>query len=152
MSTLYEMEVQTCSVRGVLLYEMRHVVDPVRGNLAVAEFGESLPFLPRRFFITSGIPSDQVRGEHAHRLCAQFFVCTHGECHVLVDDGEHREEFCLNRPSLGVLVPPMIWATEHLHSSDSALMVLASRHYEPEDYIRDYEEFMTMIGNSSHPV
>ena len=92
MSTLYEMEVQTCSVRGVLLYEMRHVVDPVRGNLAVAEFGESLPFLPRRFFITSGIPSGQVRGEHAHRLCAQFFVCTHGECHVLVDDGDGGSE------------------------------------------------------------
>ena len=149
---MHEMHMRPCTVRGVRLYEMRHVVDPVRGNLTVAEFGETLPFLPKRFFVTYGIPSDQVRGEHAHRLCAQFFVCTHGECHVLVDDGEHREEFCLNRPSLGVLVPPMTWAVEHLHSSDSTLMVLASRRYEPEDYIRDYEEFMAMIGNSSHPV
>ena len=149
MMTLHEMQVQTSSVSGVLLYEMRHVVDSVRGNLSVAEFGEALPFLPRRFFVTSGIPSDQVRGEHAHRLCAQFLVCTHGECHVLLDDGKNCEEFCLNRPTLGLLVPPMIWAREHKHSTDSALLVLAERLYEPEDYIRDYSEFLAMIDNES---
>ena len=146
MTTIREMNVQTCAVRGVLLYEMRNVVDPVRGNLTVGEFGAGLPFLPQRYFLTYGIPSDQVRGEHAHHLCSQFLVCTHGECHLLVDDGIHCEEFCLNRPTLGVLVPPMIWAREHLHSSDSTLLVLASRPYEPDDYIRDYEEFLAMIG------
>ena len=148
---MHEMHMRPCTVRGVRLYEMRHVVDPVRGNLTVAEFGETLPFLPKRFFVTYGIPSDQVRGEHAHHLCSQFLVCTHGECHLLVDDGVHCEEFCLNRPTLGVLVPPMIWASEHLHSADSTLLVLASHPYDPADYIRDYAEYLTMIGNNSSP-
>ncbi len=149
MTMLHEMQMHPCTVRGVRLYEMRHVVDPVRGNLTVAEFGETLPFLPKRFFVTSGVPSDQVRGEHAHHLCSQFLVCTHGECHLLVDDGEHCEEFCLNRPTLGVLVPPMIWASEHLHSADSTLLVLASHPYDPADYIRDYAEYLAMLGNDS---
>ena len=62
-----------------------------------------------------------------------------------MDDGENREEFCLNRPTFGVLVPPMVWAQEHLHSTDSVLMVLASRPYEAGDYIRDYTEFTGMV-------
>lgn len=139
---IHETTIESCSVRGVRLYEMRHVLDRVRGNLTAAEFGNDLPFIPQRYFLTYAIPSEQIRGEHAHRLCSQFLVCVHGECHLRVDDGENCEEFCLNRPSFGVLVPPMVWATEHLHSPDSVLMVLASRPYEPQDYIRDYRDFM----------
>jgi UDP-2-acetamido-3-amino-2,3-dideoxy-glucuronate N-acetyltransferase len=137
---------ETCSVRGVRLYEMRHVVDHIRGHLTAGEFADDLPFTPQRYFLTYAIPNEQTRGEHAHHRCAQFLVCVHGECHLRVDDGENREEFCLNRPTFGVLVPPMVWATEHLHSADSVLLVLASRPYEPEDYIRDYREFLTMVG------
>jgi len=138
---IHETTIETCSVRGVRLFEMRHVVDPLRGNLTALEFTQDLPFVPQRIFMTYGIPSLSTRGEHAHRLCEQFLVCVHGECHLRVDDGENCEEFCLNRPTFGVLVPPMIWAQEHLHSKDSVLLVLASHPYEPEDYIRDYSEF-----------
>ncbi|MFC5454179.1 sugar 3,4-ketoisomerase [Prosthecobacter fluviatilis] len=142
---IQETTIETCSVRGVRLYEMRHVVDPVRGNLTALELSQELPFAAQRIFLTYDIPSESTRGEHAHRLCEQFLVCVHGECHLRVDDGENSEEFCLNRPTFGVLVPPMVWAQEHLHSADSVLMVLASRPYEAEDYIRDYSEFTAMV-------
>jgi hypothetical protein len=142
---IHETSIKTCSVRGVRLYEMRHVVDRVRGSLTALEFTRELPFEPQRIFMTYGIPSQSTRGEHAHRQCAQFLVCVHGECHLRVDDGENSEEFCLNRPTHGVLVPPMVWAQEHLHSADSVLLVLAARPYEPEDYIRDYTEFMGIL-------
>ena len=142
---IHETSIKTCSVRGVHLYEMLHVVDQLRGNLTALEFSRELPFVPQRIFMTYGIPSLSTRGEHAHRLCEQFLVCVHGECHLRVDDGENCEEFCLNRPTHGVLVPPMVWAQEHLHSADSVLLVLASRPYEPADYIRDYNEFMRVV-------
>lgn len=142
---IHETAIETCSVRGVRLYEMRHVVDHVRGHLAALEFTRDLPFVPQRIFLTHGIPSLQTRGEHAHRRCEQFLVCVHGECHLRVDDGENSEEFCLNRPTFGVLVPSMVWAAEHLHSPDSVLMVLASRPYEAGDYVRDYQAFLAMV-------
>lgn len=145
---IHETTIETCSVRGVSLHELRHVVDRVRGNLVVCDFSQELPFLPRRCFMTYAIPSEQTRGEHAHRHCSQFLICTHGECHIRVDDGENSEEFCLNRPTLGILIPPLVWATQHLHSPDSVLMILASRSYEPEDYIRDYREFLNMVGDN----
>ncbi len=143
---IHETVIETCSVRGVQLFEMRHVVDHVRGHLTALEFTQDLPYVPQRIFMTYGIPSQSTRGEHAHRLCWQFLVCVHGECHVMVDDGKNREEFCLNRPTFGILVPPMVWAQEHQHSQDSVLMVLASRPYEAEDYIRDYQQFLTQVN------
>ncbi len=140
-----ECNIVSCSVRGVQLYELRHVMDGVRGNLTVGEIAQDLPFMPQRWFMTYAIPSQQTRGEHAHRRCSQFLICVHGECHLRVDDGENCEEFCLNRPTFGVLVPPMVWATEHLHSADSVLLVLASHPYDANDYIRDYREYLSTL-------
>ncbi|WP_395747517.1 sugar 3,4-ketoisomerase [Prosthecobacter sp.] len=142
---IHETTIEDCTVQGVRLFEMRHVVDRVRGDLTALEFTRDLPFVPQRIFMTYGIPSECTRGEHAHRQCAQFLVCVHGQCHLGVDDGKNREEFCLNRPTHGVLVPPMVWAREHLHSADSVLLVLASHPYEAGDYIRDYSEFLGIV-------
>ena len=109
----------------------------------MGEFGDFLPFVPLRFFITYDVPGRHVRGEHAHRTCSQFLICVSGSCHVLVDDGIHREEFILSDPRAGLLIPPMVWAAEYDHTPDSSLVVFASHHYDPADYIRDYTEFLS---------
>jgi UDP-2-acetamido-3-amino-2,3-dideoxy-glucuronate N-acetyltransferase len=129
-------------VRGVRLYEMPCSVDPERGHLSVGELPHGLPFQPQRYFLTYGVPGNQTRGQHAHRRCSQFLLCTHGECHLLVDDGIRRVEFHLDRPTLGVFVPPLIWSTLLRHSADSVLLVLASLPYDEADYIREYEDFL----------
>ena len=136
-----ESQSRGCAVRGVRLIEMRCIEDQCRGHLSVGEFGFDLPFLPLRYFLTYAIPSAQTRGEHAHRHCEQFLLCVRGSCTVAVDDGLTRAEFRLDRPTLGIYVPPMVWALEYKHSADSTLMVFASHHYDPDDYIRDYAEF-----------
>lgn len=128
-------------VSGVRAYHLPFISDP-RGNLTVGEFERTLPFIPKRYFITFDVPNAKLRGEHAHKKCEQFLVCVRGSCAVVVDDGSHREEFLLDRPTFGVHVPAMIWATEYKHSPDSTLMVFTSDYYDPEDYIRDYQEFL----------
>ena len=131
-------------VRGVTFHEMRNIMDLDRGHLTVGEFGLELPFVPRRYFITYHVPEQTTRGEHAHRACAQFLLSVAGQCCVKVDDGEETEEFVLDRPTVGVYIPPMVWATEYKHSLDSRLMVFASLPYDPGDYIRDYAEFQRL--------
>lgn len=138
----------TSRVRGVVYHEMKNVVDTVRGNLTVGEFGFDLPFRPLRYFITYHVPEQTTRGEHAHRACAQFLLSVAGQCSVKVDDGERTEEIVLDRPTVGVYIPPLVWATEHKHSLDSRLMVFASLPYDPDDYIRDYDEFLGLVGKS----
>ena len=134
-------------IRGVAVYEMPLFRDP-RGNLTVGEFERTLPFTPKRFFMTLDVPSFDVRGEHAHRTCHQFLLCVYGSCAVVVDDGVNREEFLLDRPTLGIHVPPMVWATEYKHSPDSRLLVFASEYYDPAEYIRDYRTFLSQAATA----
>ena len=122
------------------------VIGDWRGRLAFTEYDEGFPFRPLRHFLVFGVPADQRRGEHAHRLCHQYLICVAGSCSAVVDDGTSREEVVLDRPELGLYMPPMIWGTQYLYSPGAVLLVLASHHYDPDDYIRDYREFLAEAG------
>ena len=87
------------------------------------------------------MPSSEIRGEHAHKKCHQFLVCVKGEVTVITDNRIDRSEIRLDRPTLGLHIPPMIWAAQYKYSSDAVLMVYASDEYDPDDYIRSYTEF-----------
>jgi acetyltransferase-like isoleucine patch superfamily enzyme/dTDP-4-dehydrorhamnose 3,5-epimerase-like enzyme len=136
--------VQSSRVRGVSLHRLPRFED-MRGALSVAEFARDLPFVPQRQFLVYGVPSAEVRGEHAHRHCAQFLICVHGRVSVIVDDGAQREEYLLDAPNLGLYMPPRVWGTQYHYSTDAVLLVLASHAYDAADYIRDYESFLREV-------
>lgn len=132
-------------VHGVTLHELPNIRD-MRGSLSVGEFGRSIPFTAKRYFLVFDVPSREVRGEHAHRSCHQFLVCVRGCCAVVADDGAHRREFLLDRPSLGIYLPPMTWGIQYKYSDDAVLLVFASDYYDANDYIRDYGEFKALAA------
>ena len=132
-------------VGGCKLYSIRRVRD-LRGSLAVAEIGRDLPFVVNRFFVVYDVPSREVRGEHAHRTCAQFLVCLHGSVHVMLDDGKTRRDLVLDRPNTGLYMAPMVWGAQYRYSEDAVLLVLASEAYDPGDYIRSYEQYLALNG------
>ena len=129
------------SVPGVTLHNFPHFED-LRGGLVLGDMAASIPFSPKRFFIVNEVPSQYVRGEHAHRQCKQFLMCLTGSVAVVVDDNENREEILLDRTTLGLYLPEMVWATQFRHSPDMTLLVFASELYDDSDYIRDYEDFL----------
>jgi UDP-2-acetamido-3-amino-2,3-dideoxy-glucuronate N-acetyltransferase len=137
----------SCPVKNVEVFHLPTFED-MRGMLSVGEVGVQLPFRPQRWFLVYDVPSKEVRGEHAHRALQQFLVCTHGSCSVMVDDGQNRAEFVLDRPGLGVYIPPMVWAAQYLYSPDAVLLVLASAAYDAADYIRDYDDFLALVQRS----
>jgi acetyltransferase-like isoleucine patch superfamily enzyme/dTDP-4-dehydrorhamnose 3,5-epimerase-like enzyme len=114
----------------------------LRGSLAAAELADFLPFAPQRYFVVFDVPSQHVRGEHAHRECWQFLTCLRGSVTVHLDDGRVRSEVVLDNPGLGVVVPALVWASQFNYSQDAVLLVFASQPYDPSDYIRDYDEFL----------
>jgi hypothetical protein len=128
-------------VGGSALYLMRFVAD-TRGSLTVGEVPTEVPFLPARYFAVFGVPSIELRGEHAHKHCQQFLICLHGSCRVLLDDGDRRCEVTLDQPDMGVFMPEMIWGTQYRYSPDAVLLVFASRPYEADDYLRTYDDFL----------
>ena len=139
-----ETPVTDTAVRGVRLYRLPQFRD-IRGALTAAEFPRDLPFVPRRHFVVHGVPSQETRGEHAHRRCDQFLICVHGSVRVLADDGRQRQEFVLDAPSLGLYLPAMVWGTQHRYSADAVLLVFASDPYDPDDYIRSYDAFLALL-------
>ena len=111
------------------------------GTLVVMDGGDTPPFPISRVFFVQG-DKGVVRGKHAHKLCSQFLVCPLGEIRVICTDGSKEKEFLLNRPNLGLLVPPGTWTEQHYLSENAILMVLCDRDYEAEDYMRNYPEFL----------
>jgi acetyltransferase-like isoleucine patch superfamily enzyme/dTDP-4-dehydrorhamnose 3,5-epimerase-like enzyme len=133
--------IRSCSVPGIMIHCLPEFKD-LRGSLSFAEYGQMLPFVPKRYFLVYDVPSKEVRGEHAHRNLHQFLVCVRGSCSVLVDDGTRREEILLDSPLVGIHIPPMVWGVQYKYSPDTMLLVLASDIYDGEDYIRDYDQFL----------
>jgi len=129
------------AVDGVELLRVP-LIEDMRGNLIAREVGKGLPFLPQRCFFVFDVPSKEVRGEHAHRQCAQLLVCLRGSVAVVCDDGQRRQEILLDDPTVGLHLPPMVWGTQYKYSADALLIVFASRPYEGADYIRDYDQFI----------
>lgn len=138
-------EVYKSAVKGVQLHRLPRIMD-IRGSLTVGEFGRTVPFDPKRYFMVFAVPSVETRGEHAHRECYQFLICVRGNVSVVADDGYNREEFMLDGPDLGLYLPPMVWGIQYKYSSDAVLLVFASHYYDSTDYIRDYNEFLLLTG------
>ena len=112
------------------------------GNISPIENLKEIPFETKRVFYLYDIPGGESRGAHAHKECWQFLIAASGSFEVLADDGLEKKSFFLNRPNKGLLIPPGIWASELEFSSGAVCLVLASHHYEPGDYIRNYEEYL----------
>lgn len=123
-----------------MITPLRRVPD-LRGELVAGEIGAGLPFVPRRVFLVHSVPSRRVRGEHAHRECAQFLVAVSGSVRVVVETRESRREVMLDAPHKGLLIEPMTWGVQYNYSPDAVLMVLASHTYDENDYIRSYDQW-----------
>jgi len=132
------------TIRGVSFVNFATATD-LRGNLTAIEFSKHLPFRVERTFFVANVPPHQVRGEHAHKECHQLLVCVSGSITVSADNGTERGQWILDDPSLGLHVHPLVWATQFHASANAVLAVFASHTYDTEDYVKNYETFLTMV-------
>lgn len=137
--------IRTSTVTGVRLHTFDAIAD-MRGCLSVGEFQRDIPFIPKRYFLVYQVPTAETRGEHAHLKCHQFLIAVKGSVHVVADDGHRREQFVLDKPNLGLHLPPMTWGIQYKYSEDAVLLVFASEFYDSEDYIREYGAFIERVS------
>jgi dTDP-4-dehydrorhamnose 3,5-epimerase-like enzyme len=123
------------------LIELPNFGDDEQGFLLVAQQHAQVPFEIRRLFALHRIAPGAARGFHAHREQHQLLIMLAGQCRVVVDDGRRRTEVILDRPSLALHAPPMVWLELEGFSRDAVCAVLASGDYDPDEYIRDRAEF-----------
>ncbi len=123
------------------------IVD-LRGNLTFIESNRHIPFDIKRVFYLYDIPTGEDRGAHAHKELHQFLICLSGSFDVSLDNGKQNGIVHLNRPWMGLHIPPMIWASEINFDSGSVCLVLASDYYDENDYIRNYSQFIDEVNKS----
>lgn len=117
-----------------------------RGNLVVIEGeGMDIPFDIKRVFYIYGSDETVVRGQHANRETEFLLVNVGGSSKVKVDNGRETEVIVLDKPGMGLYLSPMLWKDMYDFSPDSILLVLASRHYDGKEYIRDYQEYLREV-------
>jgi hypothetical protein len=130
---------QSCKV-----VNLPKVSDP-RGNLTFIEGTRHIPFEIRRVYFLYDVPGGAERGGHAHKDLQQFIIAMSGSFDIVLDDGNVRQRFHLNRSYYGLYVCPMIWRELDNFSSGSVCMVLASNLYDEADYYRDYQDFLRVV-------
>jgi dTDP-4-dehydrorhamnose 3,5-epimerase-like enzyme len=117
-----------------------------RGNLVVVEgSGFDIPFEIKRVFYIYGSDDSVIRGRHANRKTQFVMINVSGRSKVRVDNGNEQLEIDLDRPRMGLYLPAMVWKDMYGFSEDSVLLVMASEHYDAEEYIRDYNDYMREI-------
>ena len=116
------------------------------GNITPVQNNREIPFAVKRVFYLYDIPGGESRGAHSHKECHQFLIAASGSFEVSLDDSKTKRYVQLNRPYLGLHIPPGIWASEINFSSGSICLVLASHLYNATDYIRDYNEYLCYIN------
>lgn len=125
------------------------LIKDLRGNLSIVEQFRHIPFEMKRIFYIYDVPTGESRGSHAHKKLHQFLICLSGSFDVLLDDGVNKSSVHLNRPWIGLHIPPGIWASEANFDPGSVCLVLASDYYDELDYIREYDHFQSYIAEKN---
>lgn len=120
-----------------------------RGNLTFVEGGNHVPFQIARAYWVYDVPGGARRGGHAYHHLEELIIAISGSFEVGVDDGRRRSRYTLNRGYVGLYVPQMTWRSLENFSTNAVCLCLASRRYSPDDYVRDYDEFVALVSASS---
>ena len=131
------------TVDNVSLIELPKFLD-ARGNLSFAQNNTHIPFEIKRTYWLYDVPGGESRGGHAYRETKEFVIALSGSFDVIVDDGKEKKTFHLNRSYYGLYIPKGMWREMDNFSTNSLALEFASTSYNPEDYIRDYKEFLNL--------
>jgi len=128
---------------GARIIELPKIQDR-RGNLTFLESQRHLPFAFKRVYYLYDVPGGEARGGHAHKELEQFVIAASGSFDVVLDNGIEKKRYHLNRPYYGLYIPRMMWRELDNFSSGSVCLVLTSAYYDEDDYVRDYETYLTI--------
>lgn len=128
------------NIESAKIINLPKIIDS-RGNLSIIEEFKNIPFKIERTYWIYDVPGGEKRGGHAYKENQELIVALSGSFDVILDDGNQRKTFSLNRSYYGLYVPKGLWREMDNFSTNSLALVLASTSYNTNDYIYDYQCF-----------
>ena len=132
------------ALNDVKIIQLPKILDE-RGNLSVIEEVKDIPFEIKRTYWIYDVPGGESRGGHAYKENQEFIIALSGSFDVILDDGNEKKFFPLNRSYYGLYVPKGLWRQLDNFSTNSLALILASTEYDRNDYIYDYEQFKKIV-------
>jgi dTDP-4-dehydrorhamnose 3,5-epimerase-like enzyme len=149
MQSNHELTATIANLENVRVADLVTFSEPDRGSLTVVHCEKDIPFSIARLFYMYGFPKDCERGAHAHRAAEQAFIAISGRFSLDVTNSLQSKTYLLKERNRTVYVPPMIWARVHNFSEDAVCLVLTNTSYDPDDYIRDWDEYLAATRGQS---
>lgn len=149
-------------MKGVIMLVLEEVIPNLvvlfkEDNLIKNNLGKTIVFeklIPsfevKRFYFITEVKKGAIRGYHAHKKLHQLLISLSGSITILVDDGKLKKSITLDSPDIALYIGPNIWRTMTWNDDSAALVVLATEIYDEEDYIRDYNEFLSWVNNDNY--
>lgn len=125
-------------------------VSDKRGSLSFIENCKRAPFEIKRVYYIYDVPSNENRGAHAHKKLRQIFIAISGSFVLKLFNGIREKEYFLNDPSNGLYVGPNIWRTLYKFSSGAVVLVITSKEYDKDDYIRNIKQYKKYIAKTKY--
>jgi dTDP-4-dehydrorhamnose 3,5-epimerase-like enzyme len=136
------------TIEDVKQFNLKTFIEP-DGKLTPIELDRDLPFEVKRIFYVFDVHDQNDRGKHSHYKTKQILIALCGKVTVICDDGKERQKYILNNASEALYIPEMIWDEQIYYDKNSVLLVLSDTHYDPVDYIEDYEEFRSLKNGNN---
>ena len=134
-------------MEGVELIELPKILDK-RGNLSFFENSNQIPFDIKRTYWIYDVPGGELRGSHAFKKSHEFIIALSGSFDIVLNDGNKEKKYSLNRSYHGLYVPNLLWRRLENFSTNSLALIVSSISYDGADYIRNFEEFKTIIDGT----
>lgn len=119
-----------------------------RGNLTFLQYPATAPFEIKRIFYLYGMPRGAQRGGHAHKQESQILIALSGSFKVKIFDGKNWESHLLDRPDVGLLIPPPFWRDLYDFTPGAVCLTLSSTEFDPDEYLSPMEEFLEYLADS----
>ena len=126
------------------LVNLQHFIEDNGYLTVVQEKSGMMPFPMVRIFNVCANKDDK-RGEHAHKKCSQLLFCPYGKIEVNCFTGDKKESFLLDKPSVGLIIYPMVWAEQYYLKNNTILTVICDQKFDENDYIRNYQKYLSLI-------
>ena len=102
----------------------------VRGNLSFVEQNNHIPFEIKRTYWLYDVPGGESRGGHAYINNEELIIALSGSFDVIVNDGNEKKIFQMNRSYYGLYIPKGMWREINNFSSNSFALEFGSTSYD----------------------